>query len=92
MPTLAIANTSSGVERVSVLDKDALDSLACWLCSDKEYHYPVEKLQTRSVNDHEFERQVKHNGGYCNICRDCAGEILSHFDLVKKEADHAATL
>ena len=33
-----LAHTSSGVETVSQLDKDALDKLAKWLCRRERYH------------------------------------------------------
>lgn len=91
MANMALAYTSSGVESVALIDQDALDSLSTWLCSEKEYHYPIEKMREskdngipRKIGDTEFDRQQKTNGGYCNLCKDFAGEILSHFELVRK--------
>ena len=81
---MTLAYTSSGVEDVTVIDQEKLNQLARWLCQEKEYHYPLEKMRTRQVADHEFERQQKENGGYCQICKDFAGELLSHFDLSAK--------
>ena len=77
------------VESVALIDQDALDSLATWLCQTNEYHDVIERSRTLKISDCEFERQVKANG-YCNHCRDFAGELLSHFDIVKNpEADNA---
>ena len=34
-----------------------------------------------------FEKQQQRNGGYCNTCKDFAGELLANFDLTEgKEA------
>ena len=72
----AIAATSSGVETVSVLDRDALDRLAEWLCGDGNYCVKLEP----QVNDRWVEERIA-NGHYCNACRDFAGKLLSEFDL-----------
>lgn len=94
MANMALAYTSSGVEAVALIDQEALDSLGTWLCYEKEYHYPIEQQRQHNnpnlwrpsakVADAEFESQKKENGGYCDICKDFAGEILSHFELVRK--------
>ena len=91
MTRTRLAFTSSGVETVALIAQEELDALATWLCEDKEYHYPIEKMREskdniipRKISDVEFERQKKANGGYCNLCRDFAGEMLSKFELVMK--------
>ena len=87
---MTLAYTSSGVEDVTVIDQEKLNDLARWLCQEKEYHYPIEKMREagRTPNtraeDARFDREVKENGGYCHICKDFAGEILSHFDIAPK--------
>ncbi len=81
---MTLAYTSSGVEDVTVIDEAKLDDLARWLCQDKDYHYYIEKSRTRVLADNEFDRQLRKNGGYCNVCKDFAGEILSRFDLSTK--------
>lgn len=83
MANMVLAYTSSGVESVALLTEQNLDSLATWLCSDNEYHYYKEANSSFRVADHEFDKQVKAQG-YCNLCKDFAGEILAHFDLVRK--------
>ncbi len=87
-----LAHTSSGVETVSQLDKDALDNLAKWLCQENGYHdvkRPRDKLTTEEWDRscEVFEKQQQRNGGYCNTCKDFAGELLANFDLTEgKEA------
>lgn len=85
-----LAHTSSGVETVSQLDKDALDKLAKWLCEENSYHDFALKLTagyTADQVEQQFDRQQKTNGGYCDRCKDFAGELLANFDLVEgKEA------
>lgn len=83
MAKMALAYTSGGVESVALIDEDALISLAIWLCNDNEYHHEKEKCHTMQTSDKEFDSQMKKQG-YCNTCRDFAGEILSHFNLVKE--------
>ena len=75
----AIAATSSGVETVSVLDKEALEDLAAWLCGDGGYCSNLDP----QVNDRWVEERIE-NGNYCNACRDFAGKLLSDFDLRAK--------
>ena len=83
MARMALAYTSGGVESVALIDQDALDSLAEWLCQDKQIHDALEAHRTSKVQDFVFDKQVKEQG-YCNVCKDFAGEILAHFDLVQK--------
>jgi len=94
MRNAVLANTSSGVETVSALDHDALDNLGRWLCQEKDYH---DKHDAFHRNGHigcedeafrQFEEEQKDNGGYCNVCRDFAGELLSQFDLQVKPVTH----
>ena len=63
-----LAHTSSGVETVSQLDKDALDNLAKWLCQENGYHdvkRPRDKLTTEEWDRscEVFEKQQQRNGG-----------------------------
>ena len=87
MAEIRLAYTSSGVEPVALIDQDALDSLATWLCADRCFHDAVDrhKCEENCFLCNRHERQVKKQG-YCDLCRNFAGELLSHFDLVKKEA------
>ena len=82
-----LARTSGGVETVSVLDKVALDNVARWLCQEDSYH---DKYDAFNSNGHigcqdadfeTFKHEQQHNGGYCNICLNYAGELLSVFNL-----------
>ncbi len=86
-----LAHTSSGVETVSQLDKDALDKLAKWLCRENAYHDDKHphglSADAWDRSCEVFEKQQQRNGGYCNTCRDFAGELLANFDLTEgKEA------
>ncbi len=81
---MTLAYTSSGVESVTLIDQEKLDHLARWLCQENEYHYVVEKSRCCAATDQAFESQQQQNGGYCHICKDFAGELLSHFDLSTK--------
>ena len=48
-----LAHTSSGVETVSQLDKDALDKLATWLCEENAYH--DKHYYSRQQREHNVE-------------------------------------
>ena len=82
-----LASTSSGVETVSVLDKQALDKLATWLCNEESYHDDKRPRSSRMDQmewdrcEERFESERKNNGGYCDPCMDFAGKLLSEFDL-----------
>jgi hypothetical protein len=86
----ALAHTSFGVETVSILDREALENLARWLCQENEYHdrlesYGREKSKKERDSGYDlFEAEQNLNGGYCNKCRNFAGELLSEFDLKVK--------
>lgn len=82
--------TSSGIEECPLIDPGQLDALAKWLCDQQCYHDKQDAWMRRKLSDAEqaaFEREIEHNGGYCNGCRDFAGEILSHFDLTQSFDD-----
>ena len=83
-----LAHTSSGVETVSQLDKDALDKLARWLCEENAYHdthYYSRQQREHNVeaDDRRYDAEYKANGGYCDRCKDFAGELLANFDLTE---------
>jgi hypothetical protein len=72
-------STDYGVISAKPLDKSHLGSLAKWLCQEKSIHDNY--LSHLKISDRAWEQQVEKNGGYCDKCRDFAGEILSNFDL-----------
>lgn len=83
-----LANTSNGVEMVAVLDEAAHHAIAMWLCDIDDYHDKCDAFHGRKrspKSDQAFESQRFDNGGYCNDCRDHAGNILENFQLVPKE-------
>ncbi len=86
MAEIVLAYTSSGVESVAVIDQDGLDALATWLCREKDFHFEASQHKCTGADCYSckaFDKQVEKQS-YCNRCRDFAGELLSHFDLVRK--------
>lgn len=83
-----LAFTSSGVEMVSLIMSRDLDQLGRWLCDDKEFHEFADRHKCADECDcmERFEREQKRNGGYCDHCRDFAGELLSVFNITVREA------
>ena len=83
MAELRLAYTSSGVESVALIDQEALDSLASWLCNDNAYHDRQRYGPGSRSSAKEFTHEVVVSG-YCDCCKHHAGEILAHFNLVRK--------
>ena len=78
---MCLVLTDSGVADCPVIDQEQLDALAKWLCDQNSYHDRLAEWATAS--DEAFERQCKEQG-YCNACRDFAGEILARFTLTER--------
>ena len=83
--------TDNGVEEATIISRDQLDLLARWLCQKNEYcdHQPshFDDKRTKEQLDRAYDRaeeERKANGGYCNACRDFAGEILAKFDVKER--------
>lgn len=70
--------TDDGVRTGTILDPEMVAELARWLCQEREAH----DGHVGYLGDTAWEAQVKENGGYCNYCRDFAGELLVNFSLV----------
>ena len=82
-----LVSTDYGVVRGKPLDESQLGNLAKWLCQEKYIHDNY--LPHLKISDSAWEKQVAKNGGYCDKCRDFAGEILSNFDLHSEVSDAA---
>jgi hypothetical protein len=87
MANTVLAHTSFGVETVAQLDNDALDKLGTWLCEEKSYCAGRYENYARKFGDEAADRvwtnEKKRNGGYCDPCKNFAGELLAKFDLVE---------
>lgn len=85
--------TDNGVEDATQIDPEQLETLARWLCSEKEAHNDGswERLSDegkKRAEDAFDEEQSKW--GYCRHCRDFAGHMLTKFNVIEREASHAA--
>ena len=77
---------------VTPIRRADLDALAIWLCDEHMYHeYSMTAPKTLTESDHkQFEDEQKRNGGYCNRCKNFAGELLSLFHVTPLADDESA--
>jgi hypothetical protein len=68
---------NDGVMYASPLDKSHLNHLARWLCKEKSCSDIY--IPHLHISKHSLEQQIEKNSGYCDACRDLAGEISWSF-------------